>query len=202
MPSVILISQMLTRALDAVVTTLQDHLDAELAVVCADNLVTRSDFRLVVPEVYVRSTDDIVSVFRELNVDAVACWVGREGSSVQWQRFSSDEVQYNEIRNQTVRVSIVAKQYDGRVPVEWPALGRNLTEREWADLRAELYAAAITNAICKYVCDAEISGVWQVNIESTLAENSQVPDFGLTSIASVTFRLLQDVLIPTSIKEP
>ena len=178
--------------LDDIVTTLKERLPSELTLACSENDIDATVYRIKTPEVYVRAASQVAEVFRILNVDEIACWVHRDDVSSLDTRFTSDQTQYNEVRLQPVRISIIQKEPSGW---DYPEFnGRVLLPQEFMTMQAEIYMAGITTSITRYLESKD--SCHQVFLESTYSESTQIPEFGEVAMASVTFQILQDVLIP------
>lgn len=192
------ISKMYTAMMDDVVEVLKDYLDQELDDVCYDNGISREEFRIVMPEQFIRSLADIPNAFRRLNVDACACFISKVGSSTLDTRFSQSENYYNEVRSQTLGIEVVLREYDGAEMPEFN--GRALLIEELQTLRAEMYCAAITNVMTKHAEGGKNNGIWQIYLDQTMSSFDNVDEFGLTAFAQVTFSCLTDVLIENKVQ--
>ena len=192
------ISKIYTAMMDDIVEVLTDYLDQELDDVCYDNGISREEYRIVMPEQFIRSMADVANAFRILNVDACACFITKTGSSTLNTRFSQSENYYNEVRNQTIGIEVVLREYDGAVMPEFN--GRALLIEELQTIRAEIYCAAITNVMTKHAENGKNNGIWQVYLNQTMATFDNVEEFGLTAFAQVTFDCLTDVLIENKVQ--
>lgn len=179
-----------TVALDRIERVLQAKLEAELEAIADDGCPLEVPKQIDYHKPGRSRTQAIVS-------PTIAVIIEQSRPSTIYEHESGDGTEYTATCDLPVRVQI---HFNGGAFTPLTINGKETSEAEWLDRKADRYKGAIIEALCKYARD-NTGAITDIELVSDDDAAPDTPAFGMRGVAATEWIITQDVSFPQAARD-